>query len=171
MAEIRIVPFNFAPIGWAFCDGQLMSIAQNSALFSLLGFTYGGDGKTTFALPDLQGSLPVGAGQGASLGNYDVGQTGGEASVALTEQQIPSHTHVVSATNGPGSTNSPVGASWAEPRYGRVTENAFSLATPDTQLSPSAFSSAGQGWPHNNMPPYLSLNFIICLVGTYPPRS
>ncbi|MDT4943135.1 MAG: hypothetical protein QOJ34_3224, partial [Pseudonocardiales bacterium] len=142
---------------------------QNTALFSLLGNAYGGDGKSNFALPDFRGVLPVGAGQGASLGNYDVGQTGGAGSVALTEQQIPYHTHFVSATDGPGSTNSPVGASWAEPRYGRVTEKAYTLATPDTHLSTSAFSSVGQNQPHNNMPPYLALNFIICLTGIFPP--
>jgi microcystin-dependent protein len=170
-AEIRIVPYSFAPSGWAFCDGQLLNISQNMALYSLLGNYYGGDGTSTFALPNFRGSVPVGAGQGPSLENYGLGQTGGAGSVALTEQQIPYHTHFVSAADGPGSTNSPVDASWAEPRYGRVTEKAYSLGTPDTHLSTSAFSSVGQNQPHNNMPPYLALNFIICLTGTFPPQQ
>jgi microcystin-dependent protein len=171
MAEIRIVPFSFAPTGWAFCDGQHLSISQNSALYSLIGTSYGGDGITNFALPDLQGSLPVGAGQGAALSNYDVGQAGGVPYVTLTEQQVPQHTHTVTATQSPGTANSPVGAIWAEPRYGRVAEKAYTIDTPDTQMSPGAFSSVGENLPHNNLPPYLALNFIICLVGIYPPRS
>lgn len=168
MAEIRIVPFTYAPTGWAFCDGQLLSISQNTTLFSLLGDVYGGDGQLTFALPDLRGSLPVGVGQGATLSNYDIGQTGGVASLPLTEQQIPPHSHTVKAANAPGDTNSPVAATWATPRYGRAAETAYTLDTPDTQLSASAFASVGRTLPHNNLPPYLALNFIICVQGTVP---
>jgi microcystin-dependent protein len=169
-AEIRIVPFTFAPPGWAFCDGQLLYITQNADLFSLIGNFYGGDGRTTFAVPDLRGSLPVGVGQGATLSNYDIGQTGGAAAVGLTVQQIPAHTHMVKAANAPGDANSPIAAAWASPRYGRVTEKAYAQGTADTQLSPSAIASVGQNHTHNNLPPYLALNFIICLQGTYPPR-
>jgi microcystin-dependent protein len=170
-AEIRIVPYTFAPTGWAFCDGQLLAITQNAGLYSLIGNFYGGDGQTTFALPDLRGSLPVGVGQGATLSNYDIGQTGGAAAVALTEQQIPVHTHTVAASTAAGDTNSPVAATWASPRYGRVTEKAYASGTGDTQLSAAAFASVGLGHAHNNLPPYLALNFIICLGGTFPPRT
>jgi microcystin-dependent protein len=171
VGEIRIVGFNFAPRNWALCDGQLLAVAQNSSLFSLIGTFYGGDGRSTFALPDLQGSLPVGTGQGDQLSAYAVGQTGGAASVALTESQIPAHRHTVSAAERLGSNNAPAGGLWAQPRYGRVGEMAYTLASPDVQLNPAAFAGGGGNQPHNNLPPYLALNFIICLAGVFPPRS
>jgi microcystin-dependent protein len=166
--EIRIVPFNYAPDGWVVCNGQLLSITAFPTLFTVLGTKYGGDGITTFALPDLRGSLPIGMGQGPTLSSYDIGQSGGLSAVAITEQQIPQHSHVVSASVVTGETNSPIAATWASPRYGRVQEKAYTLDAPNTQLSPSAFASVGQNLPHNNLPPYLVLNFIICLDGILP---
>src|SRR5579885_1380384 len=103
VAEIRIFPFNFAPLGWARCDGQLLPLSQNTALFSLLGTTYGGDGRATFALPNLQDTTPIGAGQGSGLSNYNLGDSGGEAIVTLTAEQIPNHTHTISASSQPAT--------------------------------------------------------------------
>ena len=172
VAEIRVFAFNFAPQGWALCDGQILPISQNTALFSLLGTTYGGDGKSTFALPNLQGSMPIGPGQGAVLSNYyDLGQRGGAAAVSLLSMEIPSHTHTVSAAMGPGTTNAPGGNIWAGPRFGRAAELAFATpGSPVVAMSPQAISSVG-GQPHNNLPPYVTLNFCIALQGIYPPRS
>jgi microcystin-dependent protein len=167
LAEIRMVGFNFPPSGWASCNGQLLPISQNTALYSLLGTFYGGDGRSSFALPNLQSAMPIGQdGIVTSLG-----QTGGEAYVTLTESTMPEHRHTVHAVNAPGTVNSPSNNSWAQPRYGRLVENAY-VATPGTaQLDPSAFASAGGGQPHNNLPPYLVVNFIIALQGIFPPRS
>jgi len=169
VAEIRIVGFNFAPTGWAFCNGQIMSISQNTALFSLLGTTYGGDGKTTFALPNLQGRSPVHQGQGAGLSERDLGESGGSPSVTLIESQLPAHAHSVGAAAGGGNQVSPTGRVWSS-LPGRTPPLLFA-ATPNTTMSPQAFATAGGSQPHNNMSPYLVLNFIIALQGIYPPRS
>ena len=166
VAEIRIFPFNFAPKGWSFCDGQLLSISQNTALFSLLGTTYGGDGKSNFALPDFQGVAPMHPGQGPGLSQHDLGETGGSQTVTLLQSEMPSHTHatVMAVTNAATQT-SPVGHNWAtsatRPYSGAATNALMDLATVPT----------GGNLPHNNMQPYLTLNFCIALQGVYPPRT
>ncbi len=175
VAEIRIVGFTFAPKGWATCDGQLMPISQNTALFSLLGTTYGGDGKTTFALPNLQGNAPLGAGQGQGLSLYDLGETGGGSTVTLLSTEMPVHTHspMAQATVPvPTPVLSPAANVWAVAGSRRATVSMYaSSAAAPTRLSDVALPAAGTGQPHNNMPPYLCLLFIIALQGIYPPRS
>ena len=169
VAEIRIVGFNFAPTGWALCNGQLLSISQNTAVFSLLGTTYGGDGKTTFALPDLQGSAPMHQGQGAGLSQRFLGESGGSPTVTLIESELPAHAHSVGATPGGGNQVSPTGRAWSS-LPGRTPPQLFA-ASPNTTMSPQAFAVAGGSQPHNNMSPYLVLNFIIALQGVFPPRG
>lgn len=172
VGEIRIFPFNFAPRGWAFCDGQLMPIAQNTALFSLLGTYYGGDGHSTFALPNLQGSAAIGVGQGSGLSEYFVGQQGGEESVTLQQSELPQHTHTVSAVDARATTNNPTGNAWGKASAVRQEQKLYhdsSGAT--TTMSPLAFAISGSSFPHNNMPPYLTLSFCIAMQGIFPPRG
>ena len=153
---------NFAPRNWAFCNGQLLAISQNTALFSLLGTTYGGNGQTTFALPDLRGRAPIHFGQGPGLTNYDLGQVGGEETVTLTQAQLPPHTHTQPTTNGQQTTNRPGNAL---PARGGVYSN---------ESDGSAFhptTATGGGQPHDNRSPYLAVNYIICLFGIFPSRN
>ena|ERR1700674_1981257 len=169
VAEIRIFPFNFAPKGWAFCDGQLLPISQNTALFSLLGTTYGGDGKSTFALPNLQGQTPMQQGQGPGLSLRDLGETSGEETVTLLQTEMPAHVHgVMAATSGgqpgPGGNAWGSGLKTAAPLYAPSGAN-------NVQMNPFALSIAGGNLPHNNLQPYLTLNFCIALQGVYPPRT
>jgi microcystin-dependent protein len=168
VAEIRIFPFNFAPKGWAWCDGQLMPISQNTALFSLLGTTYGGDGKSTFALPDLQGHAPMHPGQGPGLSLHDLGETGGSETVTLLQSEIPSHSHSLSGSNGPANLQAPA----SDRVLGRANNNVY-LDTPGNfvQLAPEALAPAGGNQPHNNMQPYLTFYFNIALQGVFPPRT
>jgi microcystin-dependent protein len=168
VAEIRIFPFNFAPTGWAFCDGQLLPLSQNTALFSLLGTTYGGDGKSNFALPDMQGNAPMHPGQGPGLSLHDLGETGGSETVPLLESEIPSHSHSVSGSNGPANLQAPA----ADRVLGRANANVF-LDTPGNlvTMAPASLAPAGGGLPHNNMQPYLGLNFCIALQGVFPARG
>lgn len=168
VAEIRIFGFNFAPTGWALCNGQLMALSQNTALFSLLGTNYGGDGKTTFGLPNLQGMVPLGQGQGPGLSPYFVGQSGGEAAVTLLTNQLPSHSHAAQGASGIGVEN-PSGAAW-----GSALKGAGSLyGAPGTlaQMAGASLANAGGSQPHNNLPPYLVLNYCIALQGVFPARS
>lgn len=171
VAEIAIVPFNFPMNGWAFCDGALMPISQNTALFSLLGTTYGGDGKSTFALPDLQGRVPMHPGQGQGLSLHDLGEMGGVEQVTLLESEMPVHSHPVNLripTGGKADTDNPVNAFPAvteEPLYS--TQAAGTMGTYPVK---QAGDPAGGGLPHNNMQPYLTLNFVIALQGIFPPR-
>ena len=167
VAEIRIFGFNFAPKGWAFCDGQLLPLSQNTALFSLVGTMYGGDGKSNFALPDLQGCAPMNWGQSPGTSLYDQGQTGGEPYVTLLQSEIPFHTHTLKAdvvdtadTNVP-SPNAVLALSTGGTLYQAAT---------NVQMSPQALATAGGSLPHNNMQPFLTLNFCIALQGVYPPR-
>ena len=169
VAEIRIFAGNFAPRGWAFCNGQLLPISQNTALFSLLGTTYGGNGQSTFALPNLQGSAPIGEGQGPGLTPRPLGGAGGAATVTLTGTQIPAHSHTPNAVTGGGNTTSPAGAVWASD-VGHTPPPAYA-STANDQLGAGAIGPTGNGQPHNNLPPYLTLNFMIALQGVYPPRS
>ena len=168
IAEIRIFPYNFAPTGWATCDGQLLSISQNTALFSLLGTMYGGDGKSNFALPNFQGSVPVHAGQGQGLSDYTQGQSGGEETVTLLDPTMAQHTHSLNASNQSG--DDPIPANHTLARYGTTTYQPPPVQNPQ-QLAFQALPIAGSGFPHNNMMPYLTLNFCIALQGVFPPRS
>jgi microcystin-dependent protein len=171
VAEIRIFPFNFAPKGWAFCNGQLLPLSQNTALFSLLGTTYGGDGKSTFALPDLQGSAPIHAGQGPGLSLYDLGQMGGTETVTLLISEIPAHTHTLRCqSQDPADQPAPSPARTFAPSQ-NSTAYGPSNGTPIVQMSPMALTPAGSSFPHNNMMPYLTLNFNIALQGVFPPRT
>src|SRR5712691_11277006 len=171
VAEIRIFSGNFAPKGWALCDGQLMPISQNTALFSLLGTTYGGDGKSNFAIPNLQGCAPMQAGQGPGLSLRDLGETGGEQTVTLLETEMPAHSHSVRCVSGGDAENSPSNAVWAGGGRGSPPLYTPSVPANNVQMNPFATSITGGNLPHNNMPPYLSLNFCIALQGIFPPRS
>jgi microcystin-dependent protein len=167
IGEIRMFGGNFAPRGWALCDGQLLAISQNTALFSLLGTTFGGDGRTTFGLPDLRGRAPMHWGQGPGLANRVLGESAGEEAVTLLGTQLPPHNHIVAAVSGPGNAGSPPDALWAA---SSSRDSIYSTTAPDTQMSPQAIGGGGGGQPHDNMSPYLVVTFIIALEGIYPPR-
>jgi microcystin-dependent protein len=169
VAEIRIFPFNFAPKGWAWCDGQLMPLSQNTALFSLLGTTYGGDGKSTFALPDLQGRAPMHPGQGPGLSLHDLGETGGSETVTLLESEIPSHSHSLVAQVPPADTNLPTGAVFA--RTIGASPYLAPAGAPLVNMSDQVLAPAGGDQPHNNLQPYLTFYFCIALQGVFPPRT
>jgi microcystin-dependent protein len=171
VAEIRIFAGNFAPKGWALCDGQLMPISQNTALFSLLGTTYGGDGKSNFALPNLQGCAPMQAGQGPGLSLRDLGETAGEQTVTLLQTEMPAHIHTAQAA-GSGGQASPQNNSWASGGFGRPAAYAASSANgTNVPMNPFGLSIAGGNLPHNNMSPFLGLTFIIAMQGVFPARS
>jgi len=170
VAEIRIFPFNFAPRGWAFCDGQLLPISQNTALFSLLGTTYGGNGQSNFALPDLQGSVPMHQGQGPGLSLRDLGEIGGTETVTLLQSEIPLHTHAMSVAGGDiGDERSPIERVAA--RTTDVGGNLYGPVANLVQMAPETLPPAGGGLPHNNMQPYLTLSYCIALQGVFPPRN
>jgi microcystin-dependent protein len=170
VAEIRIFGFNFAPRGWAFCNGQLLPLSQNTALFSLLGTTYGGDGKSTFALPDLQTRVPMHPGQGPGLSLYDLGETGGTAAVTLVPSEMPAHTHTMSVQTATlGATAAPAGNTLGRPASGKLYVTAANPAL--VTMSPSMLAPAGGSQPHNNLQPYLTFNFCIALQGVFPPRG
>lgn len=170
VAEIRIFPFFFAPKGWAFCNGQLLPLAQNTALFSLLGTTYGGNGTTNFALPNFQGSAPLHPGQGPGLSLYDLGQTGGTQTVTLTQSEIPLHAHAVNVNNGAGTKVGAQGNVWAEANAERGQKMYSNNVVNPSAMAPQAVAVSGSGLPHNNMPPYLTFNFCIALQGVFPSR-
>lgn len=172
LGEIRMFAGNFAPRGWAFCQGQLLSIAQNTALFSILGTTYGGNGQTTFALPDLRGRLPMQPGQGPGLSSRTLGEQGGTETVTLLANQMPAHTHPLLASGNQGDQFSPEGsvnAVLVDPNT-QQPANLYA-ATPSTPMNPAAIGPAGGSQPHNNMSPFLCINFIIALEGIYPSRD
>lgn len=167
VAEVRIFPFNFPPVGWAWCNGQILPISQNTALFSLLGTTYGGNGLNTFALPNLMGKAPMQPGQGPGLSSRYLGEEGGSEVVSLLESEIPAHNHTVRVdTINPGEVVSPTDAIIA-----KTTAAIYSAtAVPATTMSGQALAPTGGGQPHNNMQPYITLNFNIALQGVFPPR-
>ena len=174
LGEIRIFAGNFAPKNWALCNGQLLPIASNSALYSILGTQYGGDGKTTFALPNLMGSAPMHHGSGPGLTPRRIGERIGSGTVALTESQMPQHTHIPQAINAVGSTDNPEGGFWAQARKNTPTSPQPKLYEPisNVQMSPAALSATGGSQPHNNMQPFIAQNFIICIAGgEYPSRG
>jgi microcystin-dependent protein len=174
VAEIRCFPFNFPPRGWAFCDGQILPISQNTALFSLLGTTYGGDGKSNFALPNLQGSVPLGAGQAPGLSLYDLGQQGGSETITLLSTEMPLHTHIVQSSAGGGEVSTATGNGPGKSVTGGSTPvNIYSDQGPSPNIffSQNAIGLFGGSQPHNNVMPSLTLNFCIALQGVFPPRS
>ena len=173
ISEIRIFAGNFAPTGWALCNGQLMPISQNTALFSLLGTTYGGDGKSTFGLPNLQGAAPLGAGQGPGLSFRSLGESGGEQTVTLLTTEMPAHTHTPQADAAGGGNAVPTNNSWGVGggRGSPPAPYAPSATPTNVAMSPQATSPTGSGQAHNNMPPYLCMTFIIALQGIFPPRT
>lgn len=175
IGEIKLVGFNFEPRGWAFCDGRLLPIAQNEALFSLLGTVYGGDGRTTFALPDLRGRSPVGMGQGPGLSPVTLGEQAGQENITLQQAQMPTHTHTLSVAgsasepvNAPTAANNVLGASGAGPGSATIWSN--NLSEP-VAMSPEQVGTAGGSQPVNIRAPYLGSNYIIALQGIYPSRS
>jgi microcystin-dependent protein len=170
VAEIRVFGFNFAPKGWAFCDGQILPISQNTALFSLLGTNFGGDGKSTFGLPDFQGSAAIGQGEGSGLSPYFVGEEGGVPNVTLNQSEIPMHTHTAQASNEPAELQAPNperALARSKPGFAYQSDSSKNLV----QMNFQSTTIVGSSLPHNNMPPFLTLNFCIALQGVYPPRE
>ena len=167
LGEIRPFGFNFAPRGWAQCNGQLLPISQNTALFSILGTTYGGDGRSTFALPNLQGIVPMGSGHGSGLALRTLGQKGGSETMTLTAQQIPPHTHPASCNAGNGNQMAPAGNFWAQDAGGSREYG----DTGPSQMAAGAVGNVGGDQAHTNLQPYQVVNYCIALQGIYPPRS
>jgi microcystin-dependent protein len=169
IAEIRIFAGNFAPRNWAFCNGQLLPIAQNTALFSLVGTTYGGDGRTTFGLPNLQGRAPMHPGNGPGLTSRRLGETGGASTHTLVVQEMPSHSHALKCAADPADSGDPADSLLAE--SSPLKDQQFSTGDQTAPMHSGNIGATGGGQPHNNLPPYLAMNFIIALVGLYPSRS
>lgn len=169
IGEIRLFSGNFAPENWALCDGQLLSIASNTALYAILGTIYGGDGKATFALPNLNGRAAIHQGAGTGLTPRNVGASGGTATVTLLTTQMPSHNHLATCNNTQTSNTDPTGAIWTE-QQGKGSTPAYTTQA-NTQMNVLAINVTGGNQPHNNMQPYLGLNFIICLSGEWPPKG
>ena len=167
VAEIRIFGFNFAPRGWAMCNGQILPLSQNTALFSLLGTTYGGNGSSNFALPDLQGKAPMHPEQGLGLSLHDLGESCGSETVTLLESEIPSHTHTMMASSVNSQLSTPANTSLGRGNPVKLYSPTATL----TKMGNSSITGAGSSSPHNNMMPYLTMNFCIALQGVYPPRS
>lgn len=166
VGEIRMFAGNFAPRGWAFCDGQLLAVNQNDALFSLLGTIYGGDGRTTFGLPDLRGRVPIHAGQGPGLSSRGLGSKGGSEKVTLTANQLPSHTHTVKGTNETADAADPANAVPAQ----STIVDLYAPVAPTVDLNPAAVPNVGGSQSHSNLMPFLCINFIVALFGIYPSR-
>ena len=173
LGMIIIVPYNFAPRGWAFCNGQILPIAQNTALFSLLGTTFGGNGQTTFALPDLRGRVPNSSGQGPGLSSYDLGQVGGVESETLTINQMPAHNHQVACLNGTPTTAKPAGNILANLSIDPppTTQNIYANTASNNLMSPTMITNTGGSQPFSVLQPYLTLNFCIALEGIFPSRN
>ena len=166
VGEIRMFAGNFAPRGWAFCDGQLLAVSQNDALFSLLGTIYGGDGRTTFGLPDVRGRVPIHAGSGPGLSPRRLGAKGGAENVTLTVNQLPSHTHALRASVNPATTPNPQGEVLGE----TLTDRVYRADDTDVNMASASVSNVGGSRSHTNLMPFLCINFIIALFGIYPSR-
>ncbi len=174
IATIILYAGNFAPQGWAFCHGQLLSVSQHSALFSLIGTTYGGDGVNNFNLPDLRGRVAVGFGAGPGLAARAIGQRGGAEAVTLNNMQLPAHTHPLLATDQASDVGTAAGAALAPTDNavdGTLGTPIYKIAPPNKPMAVGSIGEAGGSQPHDNMPPYLGLNYLICLQGLYPPRN
>jgi microcystin-dependent protein len=167
VAEIRIFPFNFAPKGWAWCDGQLLPLSQNTALFSLLGTTYGGNGQSNFALPNMQGNAPMHPGQGPGLSLHDLGETGGSETVTILASEMPQHNHTLMASGLNSQATTPIGNSTGRGNPPQIYASGGAL----TAMGVFSVAQAGGNQPHNNMMPYLTYYFNIALQGVYPPRT
>jgi microcystin-dependent protein len=170
LGEIRIFAGNFAPVNWAFCDGSMLSIRSNTALFSIMGTTYGGDGYNTFALPDLRGRAPLHFGSGIGLTPYSIGEIGGNRNVPLTLSDIPKHTHAANYFASDSTQTSPTGAYWSDSTEGFKPPDIYSSKF-DKEMNVQAIGMTGGGLPHNNMQPYLGINYIIALQGVFPNRG
>jgi len=168
IGEIRMFAGNFAPRSWAFCDGQLLAVSQNDALFSLLGTIYGGDGRTTFGLPEMRGRIPIHAGTGPGLNQRRLGAKSGAERVTVTANQLPTHSHAFQATSSSANVNAPAGALLAQTQADIYLDN---LDDGSASLAATSVSSAGGSQPHNNLMPFQCVNFIIALFGTYPSRN
>jgi microcystin-dependent protein len=171
IAEIRVFAGNFAPRGYALCNGQLLPISQNAALFSLIGTFYGGNGTTTFALPNFQGSVPIHAGQGPGLSDYVLGEVTGTETVTVLNSQMTAHTHRAQAVAASGQSPTPVANLWAQARVGRGAVKMYSDVLSPVAMNPVAVIPTGGGQPHNNIPPVLALTFIIATQGIFPSRN
>jgi microcystin-dependent protein len=167
LGEIIIFAGNFAPRNWALCDGQLLAINQNQSLFSILGTTYGGDGRTTFALPDMRGRVPIHAGSGPGLTPRSLGEKSGQETVALNSNQMPQHKHMAQGYSGRGNEEGPGNTVWAK----KSRDDDYSSNAPDVQMNANAISNTGGNQAHNNMPPFIAVNYIIAVQGTFPPRN
>lgn len=167
IGEIRMAGFNYAPVGWAFCNGALMPISGNEALFQLIGTTYGGDGQSTFALPDLRGRVPIHMGTGSGLTSRVLGESGGSESVTLTTQQIPSHNHTVQGQPAAGNQQGPGGNLWAS----STLSNFSTVSPPNATMNANALANSGGNIPHDNMLPFQAVNFIIALFGIFPSQN
>ena len=166
IGQISIVGFNYAPRGWALCNGQLMAISQNTALFSLLGTAYGGNGQTTFALPDLRGRAPMAFGDGAGLTPRSLGEVSGQETVTLLGAHLPPHAHALNANSTRADRANAAGAA-----FGATADATYATTAPASTLAPNAVTQAGGSQPHNNMQPYLALNMMIALQGIFPARN
>lgn len=171
IGEIRTTAYTFAPAGWATCDGQLLPISSNTALFSILGTYYGGDGRSTFALPDLRGRCALNQGQGPGLTAFSIGESGGVASVTLRTQEMASHPHAFGVVDAAGTASTPAANALGESRIGRDAQLQYGTGVTPALMNPQLLNMAGSNLPHNNMPPYLVINFIIALQGIFPSRS
>jgi microcystin-dependent protein len=167
VAEIRMFAGNFAPTGWAMCNGQLLPISQNTALFSLLGTTYGGDGKSTFALPNLQDSAPMHPGNGSGLSQRFLGEQSGTPTVTLLQTELPIHNHIANAKTSLGNSQTPADQTWA----GSNNAKQYVNTAPNLPMAPTALAIAGSSFPHNNLAAYLVVTFIIAMQGVFPPRG
>jgi microcystin-dependent protein len=174
LGEIRMFGGNFAPVGWALCNGQLLALSQYQALYAILGITYGGDGRTTFGLPNLQSRVPIHWGTGPQLSTYNIGQTGGQENVTLLQTQMPAHTHLMTASNSPATQASPGGyilAQSTDAGVGGSPSNFIEASSANATLAPTALGSAGSSQPHSNLQPFLAVTFIIALEGLFPTRG
>jgi microcystin-dependent protein len=174
VGEIRMAGFNFAPVGWALCNGQLLSISQNPVLFTLVGTTYGGDGQVTFGLPNLQGRIPINQGQGAGLSPYAIGQSGGSETVALTAAQLPQHGHSLQANTDAAVSANPTANYLARasiPSMPSAGVPVYAAASPAAAMNAGAIANSGASQPHDNMMPFQCVNFIISLFGIFPTQN